>query len=398
MPEMTPETITQLKRTYRDGLLDDTLPFWFPRCLDAEYGGYLTMRDRDGTLLDDDKGVWQLCRTAWLLGELCTDPAIDVELSTRDDWLDWCHLGIEFIRRNCFDSRDDRMWFHVTRDGRPIRKRRYAFSESFAAIAFGEYAKASGNSLYKDLAAKCLLRFIDHNRQPNQPDTKFTDTRPMKSIGAPMIAIATAQQLRDSIKLEGADNIIDTAIDEIRSDFIKPDSKVVMESVASDGTIINHFDGRTLNPGHAIEAAWFIMSEGEHRHDDDLIRLGCSMLEWMWLRGWDRQFGGLLYFVDLNGGPVQEYWQDMKFWWPHCETIIATLLAWHLTGEEKFAEMHRQVHDWTYRHFPDPVHGEWFGYLRRDGAISSEIKGNLWKGPFHLPRMQLNCLRILNQY
>jgi N-acylglucosamine 2-epimerase len=178
------------------------------------------------------------------------------------------------------------MWFHLTRDGRPIRKRRYAFSEAFAAIAYGEYARATGQSEY---------------------------------AGA----------------------------------------------------------------------------EGDRRRDRSLIELGCRMLDWMWQRGWDTQYGGMLYFVDLHRKAVQEYWHDMKFWWPHNETIIATLLAYLLTGEPRYARMHQQVHDWAHRHFADPVHGEWFAYLHRDGSLSVPFKGSLWKGPFHHPRMQLTCWRLL---
>jgi len=382
---MTPDRADQLLTLYRDGLLDDTLAFWFPRCIDEQHGGYMIARDRDGTLLDDDKGVWQQGRSAWLLGELYNT------VEQRDDWLAWCKTGIEFIDRHCFDPADGRMWFHVTRDGRPIRKRRYAFSEAFAAIAYGEYAQATGSDEYAAKAEQCFRRFLEH-----QPAPKFTETRPGKAIGLPMIAIVTAQQLRDSIGLDDADVLIDRCIEEIERDFVKPDLQVVMETVAPDGAVIDHFDGRMLNPGHAIEAAWFVMDEGRHRNDSRLIDLGCRMLDWMWQRGWDNEYGGLLYFVDLNGKPVQEYWHDMKFWWPHCETIIATLMAWKLTGEPRYADMHQQVHDWTYAHFPDTDHGEWFGYLHRDGRISVPLKGNLWKGPFHMPRMQLTCWRLVN--
>jgi len=171
----------------------------------------------------------------------------------------------------------------------------------------------------------------------------------------------------------------------------------VMETVAPDGSVIDHFDGRTLNPGHAIEAAWFVMREGKLRGDRELVALGCRMLDWMWERGWDPDYGGVLYFVDLRGLPVQEYWHDMKFWWPQNETIIATLLAYQLTGEEKYARRHQAIHDWAYAHFPDPQYGEWYGYLHRDGRLSVRLKGNLWKGAFHLPRMQLVCWKLLEE-
>jgi N-acylglucosamine 2-epimerase len=160
---------------------------------------------------------------------------------------------------------------------------------------------------------------------------------------------------------------------------------------------VDHFDGRTLNPGHAIEGAWFILHEGKHRQDSHLIKLGCDMLDWMWERGWDSEFGGIFYFRDILGKPVQEYWHDMKFWWPHNEAIIATLLAHELTGNEKYARWHQQVHDWAHQHFGDPQHGEWFGYLHRDGRVSVPLKGNLWKSFFHHPRMQWYCWQALQE-
>ncbi|MEX2671064.1 MAG: AGE family epimerase/isomerase [Phycisphaeraceae bacterium] len=381
---MGPDRLAELRNIYRDGLLNDTLAFWFPRCVDEKHGGYFTALDRDGTLIDDDKSVWVQGRAAWLLGTLYNI------VEPREQWLDWARSGIEFLDRHCFDPADGRMWFHVTRDGRPIRKRRYAFSESFAAIAYGEYARATGSDEYAEKARRCFDAFVTHQGEP-----KFTDVRPMQGLGHPMIAIVTAQELRDSIGLADADAWIDRSIETIKRDHMKPDLQAVMETVGLGGEVLDHFDGRTLNPGHAIEAAWFIMREGQRRNDSQLIKTGLTILDWMWERGWDREHGGLLYFVDVFNKPVQEYWHDMKFWWPQNEAIIATLMAHQITGEQRYADWHRQAHDWAYKHFADAEYGEWFGYLHRDGTPSSTLKGNMWKGPFHLPRMQLTCMRLL---
>jgi len=219
--------------------------------------------------------------------------------------------------------------------------------------------------------------------------------RPGKSIGVPMILLNVAQQLRETIGLDGAEALIDTLITEIRDNFIKADMECVMEQVALDGAIVDHFDGLTLNPGHAIECAWFILHEARFRDDEALANLGCRMLDWMWKRGWDDEHGGLFYFVHLHGGAVQEYWHDMKFWWPHNEAEIATLLAYRLSGDCKYADWHQRIRKYSLATFHDAQHGEWFGYVHRDGRRSSTLKGNLWKGPFHLPRMQWYCWRLL---
>ncbi|WP_417737406.1 AGE family epimerase/isomerase [Rosistilla oblonga] len=379
----------ELLATYRDGLLNDTLPFWIEHCVDRQHGGFMMSLDRDGSVIDTDKGVWQQGRFTWLLGELYNN------VEPREEWLELAKHGARFLDAHCFDPSDGRMWFHVTREGQPIRKRRYAFSESFAAIAYGELFKATGDEQYAQKAKQTFERFIDHNLNPRGVEPKFTSTRPSRGIGFPMITIATAQELRESIGLPDADDWIDRSIDDIRRFHLKEEIQCVMETVSPSGEIIDHFDGRQLNPGHAIEGAWFIMLEGKLRGDASLIQTGCRMLDWMWQRGWDQEHGGILYFVDVDGRPVQEYWHDMKFWWPQNEAIIATLMAHEFTGDSKYADWHTSIHDWAYSHFPDPEYGEWFGYLHRDGRISSQLKGGLWKGPFHMPRMQLTCWQLL---
>ena len=383
-------TSEELAAIYHEGLLEDTLPFWLDHCVDHQHGGFTMALDQTGQVIDTDKGVWQQGRFTWLLGELYNN------LEARSEWLDLARHGADFLLKHCFDESDGRMWFHVTREGKPIRKRRYAFSESFAAIAFAELAKASGETIYAERAIEAFDQFVQHNLKPVNTPAKFTEHRQTRSIGFPMITIATAQELRESINFTAANAWIDQSIEAIQKFHLKPELGCVMETVGMNGEVIDHVDGRTLNPGHAIEGAWFLMWEGAHRNDSTLVEMGCQMLDWMWQRGWDSEYGGILYFTDVHGHAVQEYWHDMKFWWPQCEAIIATLLAFKLTGRQKYADWHQQIHQWSYQHFPDLEHGEWFGYLDRTGRVTSTLKGNLWKGPFHLPRMQQICTTILS--
>lgn len=384
--------LLKLKDFYQNQLLNDTVPFWFPHSVDIEFGGYLLMRDQDESLIDDDKAVWIQGRAAWLLATLYNT------IEKKQEWLEGAKSGIDFLNNYCFDT-DGRMFFHVTRDGKPIRKRRYYFSETFAVIAMSAYAKASGDETASEKARFLFGKCIEYSTVPNILEPKFTSTRPSKGIGVPMIMINTAQQIRENIGDPRCDEWISKWISEIEHDFVKDDIKCVMEQVSPDGSILNHIDGRTLNPGHAIEGAWFILHEAKYRNNDPhLIELGCKMLDYMWERGWDKEHGGILYFRDVYDKPVQEYWQDMKFWWPHNEVIIATLLAYILTGNEKYATWHKMVHDYAYNKFHDPVNGEWFGYLHKDGTIAQTAKGNMFKGPFHLPRQEWYCLQILNEH
>ncbi|HKH61922.1 MAG TPA: AGE family epimerase/isomerase [Flavitalea sp.] len=386
------KNLLALKDFYSSQLLDDTVPFWFPRSYDREYGGFLLMRDANGSLIDDDKAVWIQGRATWLLSTLYNT------VEQKPEWLEGAKLGYDFLLNHCFDT-DGQMFFHVTRKGEPIRKRRYFFSETFAVIALAAYSKASGDRSAATKARELFGTCIEYANGEKKLSPKFYDTRPSRGIGVPMIMINTSQQLRETIGDDRCDEWISRWIADIEKYFVKDDIRCVMEQVAPDGSIIDHIDGRTLNPGHAIEGAWFILHEAMYRNNNSrFIDLGCKMLDYMWVRGWDKEYGGILYFRDLYDKPVQEYWQDMKFWWPHNETIIATLLAFLVTGNEKYADWHKLVHEYSYSRFHDKKHGEWFGYLHRDGTIAQTAKGNLFKGPFHLPRQEWYCMQILGEH
>ena len=385
---MNERTIAHYLEIYKKGLLEDILPFWMKHGIDREDGGYSFCLDRDGTIIDTDKGVWQTGRFAWMMLTMYN------EVEKREEWLEAGRHGIDFLDKHCFDDKG-KLYFIVNKKGDPIRMRRYVYSESFAAIAYAACYRATGLDQYKEKAKKAFNLFLEYNTTPGMIQSKFSDHRKLRGMGVPMIGIVTAQELRLNLEEKSYTEQIDSWIEEIKKYFINHEYRAVMETVGAKGEFIDHFDGRTLNPGHAMEGAWFILREAMYRDNDPkLIQLGTTMLDWMWEIGWDKEYGGIYYFRDVKGLPVQEYWHDMKFWWPHNEAVIATLLAYKITGDQKYANWHKEVHDWAFSHFPDPDHGEWYGYLHRDGRISVPLKGNIWKGPFHVPRMYFMAWKI----
>lgn len=381
----------KLREFYQDKLLNDCVLFWFPRCVDQNYGGFLHCVDADGTCIDTDKSVWAVGRMSWMLLTMYNT------VEKNPLWLQWAESGLGFLDQHGFDS-DGRMFFHLAQNGAPIRKRRYAYSESFASIAFAAHARATGSKVSAKKAHDLFDFFTRWNFTPGLMPQKFTSQRPAIGMGPRMITIVSAQELRLNLgNHPGLTYWIDRCIYEIEKFFLKPEIECVMEMVSPDGSIIDHFDGRTLNPGHAIEGAWFVLHEGKYRKDKKLVDMGLKMLDWMWQRGWDEQHGGLFYFRDVFNKPVQEYWHEMKFWWPHNETLIATLLAWQLSNDPKYLTWHEMTRNWAFANFQDPMHGEWFGYLNRDGSLSTTLKGNLWKSFFHHPRSLWYCWQLCRE-
>jgi N-acylglucosamine 2-epimerase len=385
----------ELAALYRQTLVQDVIPFWLRHGMDQQYGGYFTCLNRDGSLLDTDKSIWFQGRGAWMFATLYNT------VEAKPLWLTASRSGIDFLRRHGF-AVNGKMYFSVTRDGQPLRMRRYAYSEAFTAMAYAAFARAASDEQARTDAVACFASYLRYSFAPGWITPKVdAKTRPSLALGPFMIGLSTAQEVRahlGDVAVSGrtCTQWIDWCIQRIETLFVKAELQAVLETAGPNGEILDHFDGRLLNPGHALEAAWFILHESQLRDEPRYLRLGLNMLEWMWQRGWDEEYGGLYAFRDLRGLPVQEYWHDMKFWWPHCEAILATALAWSLTGEDRYAQWHQLVHEWSFRHFADPEKGEWYGYLHRDGRISVPLKGNLWKGPFHLPRMLWYTSRLLD--
>ncbi|HEY1081942.1 MAG TPA: AGE family epimerase/isomerase [Prosthecobacter sp.] len=389
-----PEGRLELARFYKDTLLKDVMPFWLKHGMDAEHDGIITALDRDGSVLDTDKSIWFQGRAGWMFATLFNTVKAD------RTYFEAAGSCVDFLEKHGYAT-DGKLFFTVTREGKPLRMRRYVYSEAFASIAHAAYYRATHDHHYAEAAVRDFSFYLRHSFEPGFMMPKVdSNTRPMVGIAALMIGIVTAQELRVNlghVSVNGRmlTEWVDLFILDIQRLFYKPELEVLMETVAPDGSILDHMEGRILNPGHAIECAWFILHEGRLRHEPAYIRLGLQILDCMWKRGWDEGMGGLFYYRDVHHRPVQEYWHDMKFWWPHNEAVIATLLAYEVSGDLKYAAMHQQVHDWSFAHFPDAEHGEWYGYLHRDGSVSQRAKGNMFKGPFHLPRMLWYCTRLL---
>ncbi len=388
---MKRERMQQLLAIHRDGLLKDTVPFWMKHSPDPEHGGFFNVLDRDGSVLKTDKSGWAQGRFTWLTALLYN------EVEKRQEWLDASRSGIEFIERHLFDT-DGRMFYEVTRDGRPLRKRRYVFTEAFGVIAFSEYARATGDQERLARARSLYRLLVCYWRNPELlPPKVYPQTRQTKMHAMPMILLATTQQIRKHGDDPLYQDVVEQALREVFEDFMHEDEKALFETVGPHGERLDGPEGRCINPGHAIETSWFIMQEARQRNRPELMANACKVLDWSLERGWDNHYGGILYFVDVEGKPCLQYEHDMKLWWVHAEALYATLLAHHLTGEQKYADWYERVHQWTYAHFPDPQYGDWFKYLHRDGSVSLQLKGSVWGGQFHVPRMQLYCWKLLEE-
>jgi N-acylglucosamine 2-epimerase len=374
--------------SYKEDLLNNIMPFWMKNGWDRVHGGVYTCVNRDGSLMDSTKSVWFQGRFAFV----CSFAYNNMEHN--EEWLKAAKSTIDFIEAHCFDK-DGHMFFSVTKEGTPLRKRRYVFSETFAIIAMSEYALATGDRTYAEKALKLFNDTLHFLNTPGFLEPKFCDSVNLQSHSIVMILINVGSRLREVVNDPSLEKQIDESIVKLQKYFMHPEFKALLESVGPNGEFVDTNMTRTINPGHCIETSWFLMEEARKRNwDKQLLDTALTIFDWSWDWGWDKEFGGIINFRDCKNLPPQDYSQDMKFWWPQCEAIIASLYAYLATKDNKYLERHQLISDWTYAHFPDKEYGEWYGYLHRDGTVAQPAKGNLYKGPFHIPRMMTKAYTL----
>ena len=364
--------------------------FWLKNGIDKENGGVYTCLDRKGNIYSTDKSVWMQGRCAWTFAWLCS------QYGVRDEWLSASESCLDFLEQHCINhNAGGRLYFTVTADGRPLRQRRYYFSESFYSMANAQYYALTGKKEHLERARRAYDTYYDLAHGAKDPARlgPKTDpaTRRFRSFGIPMIYLNMTSVM---IKADPENSAVyerraDECVHDIFTYHVKDDLGCLLENVGPEGeTYLDITDGRIINPGHDIEGVWFLLEHAKRTGDKELVSKAELIFNRAINAGWDREYGGLLYFIDALGNPPEAYEHDMKLWWPHNEILISSLMLYRDTGKEEYLEWFFRTLEYCREHFADPEYGEWYGYLRRDGKPTQPpSKGSTYKGPFHLPRM-----------
>ena len=385
-----------LAEQYRSELLFRVVPFWLNKSQDTEFGGYFTCLDRDGSVYDTDKFIWLQGREVWMFAKLYNT------VEPRQEWLEAAIQGAEFLKKYGHDGNLN-WYFALDREGHPLVEPYNIFSYTFAVIAFGQLSialKSAGQEERSEEYASIAKRTFDIVlSKTDNPKGKWSKASPgaraMKTFDLPMILCNVALEIESLLEPAFLQKAIDDCLHEVMDVFYRPELGLIVEALGKDGNLVDSFDGRKLNPGHAIEAMWFVMDLGKRLNRPELIQKAVDICLSEVEYGWDKEFDGIFYFMDRLGKPRHELEFDQKLWWVHLETLISLIKGYQLTGDQRCLDWFRRVHDYTWSHFRDAEYPEWYGYLNRQGEVLLPLKGGKWKGCFHVPRGLLNVWKIL---
>uniref|UniRef100_A0A8C7D7H8 N-acylglucosamine 2-epimerase n=1 Tax=Oncorhynchus kisutch TaxID=8019 RepID=A0A8C7D7H8_ONCKI len=337
--------------------------------------------------------VWMYCRLYRTM-----------ERFNKPEILEAAKSGGAFLRRFARIPNSGSPWkcaFCLTRDGKALKVQRTIFSECFYVMAMDELARVTGDKDMQVEAAQMMDQLVHWVRvdPSGLGKPQLSGDTPVCSMAVPMMLLCLVQQLTEARSGEEVDKYREVGgwcVKQILQ-HLQRGGTAILESVSSEGKELPGCEGRLQNPGHALEAGWFLLQYGLENGDQELQRTAVDkFMEIPFLTGWDKEHGGLLYFLDVDGYcPTQLEW-SMKLWWPHCEALIAYLMAYSHTKEPALLERFSQVYDYTFSHFSDAENGEWFGYLTQQGKVTLDFKGGPFKGFFHVPRCLYMCEKILD--
>jgi len=370
----------QYLNLYKEELLNNVIPFWEKNSIDKINGGYFTCLDQYGKVYDTDKFVWLQARQVWMFAVLYD------QVKANKNWLDVAKSGAAFLIKHGRDK-NGAFYFSLDQKGSPLVQPYNIFSDCFAAMAFAALNKVAPCEEYAEIALKTFENILNRRGNPKGIYNKtFPGTRNLKSFALPMILSNLTLEMESLLDQDKVKALVPGVIHEVMGVFLQKETGLILENVNVDGSFSDSYEGRLTSPGHAIEAMWFMLDLSQKYKDEDLcqkaIATGLRTLEY----GWDKDYGGIYYFLDICGHPSEKLEWNQKLWWVHLETLVFLSKAYAITGNNECLRWFNKVHDYTWKHFKDPDSPEWFGYLDRYGKVQLPLKGGKWKGCFHVPR------------
>ena len=374
---------------YLKELTQEVIPFWEKYSIDRENGGYFTCIDDQHKVFDTDKFVWLQARQVWTFATLFD------RLEKKQTWFEIARSGSDFLEKYGHDGNYN-WFFSLKRDGQPLMMPYNIFSYTFACMAMGKMHHITGEDKYKTAVDQTFKKITHRAAKPkDRLDKSYPDARPLKNLALPMILCNLYNELGDLVPEEEKEQRTHACVNEIFDLFWDEERGVILENISPKGSFSDTFDGRLINPGHGLEAMWFIMDLGVQLDRNDWIDRSVEMALSIVEKGWDKEQEGIFYFMDAQGHPPQQLEWDQKLWWVHLEAMICFLKGYELSGSKACWYWFKKIHHYTWSHFRDSKRGgEWYGYLNRSGEVRLSLKGGKWKGCFHVPRALFKLYEI----
>jgi N-acylglucosamine 2-epimerase len=413
------QLVQEFRPKISDALTNSILPFW-RRTLDEERGGVFNCWNNSGTrLISRDKFTWSQGRFLWLWSRLAEATQRGLVQGATEDFIAHAARTFSFLQKHAFLD-DGKCAFLLTEDGQPkepiagLGLAPSIYADCFVTMGFAEFARVTRDPKALEAAWELLLRIEKRIASGDCPTHPTPIPLGYEAYALAMIflnvalVVAAACAELGATQREAAARRCTASAEMIFERFVHENGRIA-EFRQVDGRENDTLLCRHVNPGHALEGLWMLLTVGAREKRRDWLARANTAVRFAFDVGWDTEHAGLLYYVDCEGGPprgepgsgsyeaaVRKNW-DAKLWWVHSEAIFASLLSYRISGDAADCARFRHVFDYAFRVFPNPNReiGEWIQIRNRRGEPSETVVALPVKDPYHIARNLIQALELL---
>lgn len=420
LPNAWDELAARCRPRVEAELNDSIVPFWW-RTIDRERGGVFNCWDNCGRrLVRRDKFTWSQGRFAWMCARLAEGARTGLIAGDAEEFLGQAEKTVAFLRRHAFLA-DGRCAFLLSEDGE-VRELQPGmglapsiYADCFVVMGTAECARVSGRRELLEVAWQLFLHIearLEKGGFPTHPDPipDGCDSHAIAMIwlNVALVMEAALAQLQDARAGETWARAVAGA-ERVFTRFMQPGGEI-LELLPRRAEDADTLLARHVNPGHALEGLWMLLTVAEREGRADWLQRAGEAVNRAFQLGWDEKEGGVLYYVDREGGEphgrassaarersVRSAWSH-KLWWVHSEAIYTALLCYRLTGDAETGRWFERVFDYALRVFPnaDRAVGEWIQIRDRAGRPIEQVVALPVKDPYHVTRNLLQVLELFS--
>lgn len=395
--ELISETLSKFLIKDIDLQLRSIMELWSERCIDEQYGGYLTSYDRAFALYGTDKGAWGQARHIYTYSAMA-----EYDQQNRQRWQDLAKVGVDFTF-NTMSAGNNRINYLVSQSGEEVLEGTTSiFSDAFALGGLAKYIDVFTSTEYTSLLKDMYDQFVSNVLNP-----AFMDIAPAEfdvnvcHHSVHMIAINTAYLVGKVLGEAYTHDFIDECLRIIFTVLKDPDSNCLLEKKRRDGSFDSSSNSHFVNVGHTFESMWFCLEIALQREDSDLMREIEEISECTYNRGSSQ--GLLKYSFDLsNRDTAYTTWKyeygflsNDKVGWTYAESLVLFIMLFKITKDKKWFDRFVYLKEYVDDHFIDKEYGDWYHALHEDGSVKIDIKGSTVKNAYHMPRAYLKIIEVL---
>jgi N-acylglucosamine 2-epimerase len=289
------------------------------------------------------------------------------------------------------------------------------YADCFVMMGCAEFARASGDQdmlgfawkLFEDIERRIAAGGFPTHPEPT-PAGYHAHGIAMIYLNLTLVLADACERLADARTTEARARTI-TAASKIFDGFLLPGGRIAEmrpQHPEESTTLLS----RHVNPGHALEGLWMLLTMAARIGREDWLQRAHEGVRFALERGWDEKYGGLLHYVDCDGGPptgrrgesayevaVGATW-DTKLWWVHSEAIYASALSYRLSGDDAMRQWFERLWEYAFRVFPQPdaLVGEWIQIRDRKGEPLERVVALPVKDPYHIARNLIQMIELFS--